>query len=47
MNDSRPNPNALLQQVLEEEKQQQRGKLKIYLGAAPGVGKLIPCSMKH
>lgn len=39
MNDSRPNPNALLQQVLEEEKQQQRGKLKIFLGAAPGVGK--------
>ncbi|KTD09097.1 osmosensitive K+ channel His-kinase sensor [Legionella gratiana] len=39
MNDSRPNPNALLQRVLEEEQQQQRGKLKIYLGAAPGVGK--------
>lgn len=39
MNDSRPDPNALLQQVLKEEQQQQRGKLKIYLGAAPGVGK--------
>lgn len=39
MKDSRPDPNVLLQQVLEEEQQKQRGKLKIYLGAAPGVGK--------
>ncbi|KTC80335.1 DUF4118 domain-containing protein [Legionella cherrii] len=39
MTDKRPDPNALLQQVLEEEQQKQRGKLKIYLGAAPGVGK--------
>lgn len=39
MNDKRPDPNALLQQVVEEEEKQQRGKLKIYLGAAPGVGK--------
>jgi two-component system, OmpR family, sensor histidine kinase KdpD len=39
MNDQRPDPNALLQRVLEEEQQKQRGKLKIYLGAAPGVGK--------
>lgn len=35
----RPDPNALLQQVIEEERQIQGGKLKIYLGAAPGVGK--------
>lgn len=39
MNDQRPDPNALLQQVIEEEHRNQRGKLKIYLGAAPGVGK--------
>ncbi|CAM3064148.1 osmosensitive K+ channel His-kinase sensor [Legionella steigerwaltii] len=39
MTDKRPDPNALLQQVLEEEQQKQTGKLKIYLGAAPGVGK--------
>ena len=36
---NRPNPEKLLQQVQAEEQQQQRGKLKIYLGAAPGVGK--------
>src|SRR5262249_37411683 len=35
----RPKPEALLEQVEAEERQQQRGKLKIYLGAAPGVGK--------
>lgn len=35
----RPNPDKLLQQALEEEYQEKRGKLKIYLGAAPGVGK--------
>ncbi|TAK73091.1 MAG: sensor histidine kinase KdpD [Gammaproteobacteria bacterium] len=35
----RPNPERLLRRVQEEERQEQRGKLKIYLGAAPGVGK--------
>jgi two-component system sensor histidine kinase KdpD len=35
----RPTPEQLLQRIQEEERQQQRGKLKIYLGAAPGVGK--------
>ncbi|WP_019217005.1 histidine kinase [Legionella tunisiensis] len=39
MVDSRPNPEQLLQRVQEEEQQENRGKLKIYLGAAPGVGK--------
>ncbi|MHB1947515.1 MAG: ATP-binding protein [Gammaproteobacteria bacterium] len=39
MKDSRPNPEKLLQHAKEEEQEQQRGKLKIYLGAAPGVGK--------
>src|SRR5574338_770614 len=35
----RPNPEQLLKHVQEEEQQAERGKLKIYLGAAPGVGK--------
>src|SRR5690242_19536431 len=33
--DSRPSPDALLQQAARES----RGRLKIFLGAAPGVGK--------
>ena len=33
--DSRPSPDALLEQV----KQEARGHLKVFLGAAPGVGK--------
>src|SRR5262245_1540351 len=33
--DSRPSPDALLQQAAKES----RGRLKIFLGAAPGVGK--------
>jgi len=32
-------PEKLLQQAEEEERQAKRGNLKIYLGAAPGVGK--------
>lgn len=39
MPDQRRNPEKLLKQVQEEEQQAERGKLKIYLGAAPGVGK--------
>jgi two-component system sensor histidine kinase KdpD len=34
----RPTPEKLLERIKKEE-QQQRGKLKIYLGASPGVGK--------
>ena len=33
--DNRPSPEALLQQAAKES----RGRLKIFLGAAPGVGK--------
>src|ERR1700747_3359732 len=33
--ENRPSPEALLRQVAQE----QRGRLKIFLGAAPGVGK--------
>ncbi len=39
MPEQRPNPEELLQRVQAEEQKSTRGKLKIYLGAAPGVGK--------
>lgn len=39
MLDQRPDPEAFLKRAHEEEQQEQRGKLKIYFGAAPGVGK--------
>jgi two-component system, OmpR family, sensor histidine kinase KdpD len=39
MIDERPNPDQLLARVQAEEKQQERGKLKIFLGYAAGVGK--------
>ena len=45
MNGQRPTPEQLLQRISEEERQEGRGKLKIYLGAAPGVGKTY--SMLH
>ena len=35
----RPDPEALLARVREEERQAGRGRLKIFFGAAPGVGK--------
>ncbi len=35
----RPNPDELLARVKEEERQAARGKLTIFFGAAPGVGK--------
>jgi two-component system sensor histidine kinase KdpD len=36
---SRSDPDVLLQQIQQEELREKRGKLKIYLGSAPGVGK--------
>lgn len=39
MKEHRPDPESLLKRIQQEEKQETRGKLKIYLGAAPGVGK--------
>src|SRR6516225_5862543 len=33
--DNRPSPDALLERVAQES----RGRLKVFLGAAPGVGK--------
>ena len=35
----RPDPDVLLRQVQEEERLEARAKLKIFFGAAPGVGK--------
>lgn len=35
----RPNPEALLAQIEAQEQHDKGGKLKIFLGAAPGVGK--------
>ena len=39
MSTQRPDPDALLARVQAEEAKQKRGKLKIFFGAAPGVGK--------
>ena len=39
MSDQRPDPDALLARVQADEAKQARGKLKIFFGAAPGVGK--------
>lgn len=34
-----PNPDSILRSIQQDEKKKHRGKLKIYLGMAPGVGK--------
>ena len=39
MSEHRPDPEALLARVKEEEARAQRGKLKVFFGAAAGVGK--------
>lgn len=39
MADSRPDPERLLAAIQQEESRSQRGRLKIFLGMAPGVGK--------
>ncbi len=39
MNDKRPDPDALLNRVQMEAAKEKRGKLKIFFGASPGVGK--------
>jgi len=39
MPNERPDPDELLRRLAEEEKQEKRGKLTIFFGAAPGVGK--------
>ena len=35
----RPRPEALLEQATAEERRKQRGKLRVFLGFAAGVGK--------
>ncbi|MEX1254069.1 MAG: sensor histidine kinase KdpD [Dehalococcoidia bacterium] len=37
--DTRPDPDALLARVTREERTDGRGRLRVYLGAFPGVGK--------
>lgn len=39
MEKKRPDPDLLLDQVQKEEKRRREGQLKIFFGAAPGVGK--------
>ncbi|HZR46940.1 MAG TPA: sensor histidine kinase KdpD [Candidatus Manganitrophaceae bacterium] len=39
MEQHRPDPDALLKRVHEEEKKEARGKLRVFFGAAAGVGK--------
>lgn len=39
MSDARPNPDALLSALKHEEARQSHGKLKVFLGMSPGVGK--------
>jgi two-component system sensor histidine kinase KdpD len=39
MDDHRRDPEALLTRAREEEARKHRGKLKVFFGAAPGVGK--------
>ena len=39
MDENRPNPDELLEQLREETKARKRGKLKIFFGCAAGVGK--------
>ena len=35
----RPNPDELLARVADTDEKQARGRLKVFFGAAPGVGK--------
>ena len=39
MDNTRPDPDTLLQRIRDEETRQTRGKLKIFFGATAGVGK--------
>ena len=39
MTHQRPDPDALLRRVREEEARERRGQFKVFLGASPGVGK--------
>jgi two-component system, OmpR family, sensor histidine kinase KdpD len=39
LSETRPDPDALLERVKRDEAQAKRGRLKVFFGAAPGVGK--------
>jgi two-component system sensor histidine kinase KdpD len=39
MSDERPNPDALLRRLAADDAQRARGRLKVFFGASPGVGK--------
>src|SRR5512144_1002352 len=39
MEERRPDPDELLRRVREKEERKREGQLKIFFGAAPGVGK--------
>ena len=39
MSETRPDPDALLRRVKRDEAEAKRGRLKVFFGAAPGVGK--------
>ncbi len=39
MEDNRPNPDELLASIRQEEETERKGKLKIFFGMSPGVGK--------
>src|SRR5512143_147018 len=39
MDEGRPNPDALLASLQRQEARAKRGKLKVFFGMAPGVGK--------
>jgi two-component system sensor histidine kinase KdpD len=39
MASDRPDPDVLLRRVVEEERRERRGRLTLFFGAAPGVGK--------
>jgi len=39
MSDTRPSPEELLARIAREKEQAQRGRLKLFFGMAPGVGK--------
>jgi two-component system sensor histidine kinase KdpD len=38
VSEGRPDPEALLQRARREEESEARGRLKVFFGAAPGVG---------
>jgi two-component system sensor histidine kinase KdpD len=46
MNEDRPDPDALLAQARAEEAEAKRGRLKIFFGASPGVGKTYAMLME-